>query len=135
MNWFRKFMYGRYGTDQLSAFILVVYLIVVVFQTIFRRTVAGPVLMVVGYAIFFLWFFRCFSRNIYRRSAENQKFLKIWNPVKNYFKYIKLRFQERKGTKRLFRCPKCHQIIRVPKGKGKIAITCPKCRFEFIKKT
>ena len=75
------------------------------------------------------------SRNIYKRSAENQRFLKLWNPVKNYGHNIKMKFVERGGTKNLCRCPKCHQIIRVPKGKGKIAITCPKCRFEFIKRT
>ena len=135
MNWLRKFMYGRYGVDQLSNFMFVFYVVLVLLQMFFRRTPAGMVLMLVSYVVVFLYFFRTFSRNIYRRQMENQKFLQAWNPVKNYFKFCKLRFQERKGVKKLFRCPKCHQTIRVPKGKGKIAITCPKCRFEFIKKT
>lgn len=135
MNWLRRFMYGRYGNDQLSTFLFVLYIIVFVFEMIFRRTSAGPVLMAVSYVIILIYFFRCFSRNIYKRQAENRKFLALWNLVKNYFKYIKRRIQERNGVNKLFRCPKCHQTIRVPKGRGRIAITCPKCRFEFIKKT
>lgn len=128
-------MYGRYGNDQLSTFLFVLYVAIFVFEMIFKRTPAAPILMVVSYVIIFFYFFRCFSRNIYKRQAENRKFLAMWNPVKNYFKYLRRKWQERKGVNKLYRCPKCHQTIRVPKGRGKIAITCPKCRFEFIKKT
>jgi hypothetical protein len=128
-------MYGRYGSDQLSTFLFVLYIVLLVFQMIFRGTAVGSVLMLVSYAVVLIYFFRTFSRNIYRRQMENQKFMQAWNPVKNYFKFWKMRFDERNGVKKLFRCPKCHQTIRVPKGKGKIAITCPKCRFEFIKRT
>ncbi len=135
MNWLRRFMYGRYGNDQLSTFLFVLYVAIFVFEMIFKRTPAAPILMVVSYVIIFFYFFRCFSRNIYKRQAENRKFLAMWNPVKNYFKYLGRKWQERKGVNKLYRCPKCHQTIRVPKGRGKIAITCPKCRFEFIKKT
>lgn len=135
MNWLRRFMYGRYGNDQLSTFLFVLYVAIFVFEMIFKRTPAAPILMVVSYVIIFFYFFRCFSRNIYKRQAENRKFLAMWNPVKNYFKYLRRKWQERKGVNKLYRCPKCHQTIRVPKGRGKIAITCPKCRFEFIKKT
>lgn len=135
MNWLRRFMYGRYGTDQLSTFLFVLYVVLVVIQMFFRGSVAGLVIMSVSYVVVFIYFFRTFSRNIYRRQMENQKFLQILNPVKGYFRYLKMRFQERNGVKKLFRCPKCHQIIRVPKGKGKIAITCPKCHFEFLKRT
>lgn len=135
MGWLRRFMYGRYGNDQLSTFLFVLYLILFVLEMIFKRTPAAPFLLVASYIIILIYFFRCFSKNIYKRAAENRRFLRLWNPVKNYFKYWKRRIQERKGVNKLFRCPKCHQTIRVPKGKGKIAITCPKCRFEFIKRT
>ncbi|CCZ91537.1 putative uncharacterized protein [Clostridium sp. CAG:167] len=134
-NRFARFMYGRYGVDALNNFLFGLYVALFVLELFFRRTVAGQVMVILGYPIILLYFFRCFSRNIYKRSAENQRFLKLWNPVKNYGHYIKMKFVERGGTKKLCRCPKCHQIIRVPKGKGKIAITCPKCRFEFIKRT
>lgn len=135
MNWFRRFMYGRYGTDQLSNFLFVLYLVLIVFQMAFRGSIVGTILMFLSYAVVLVYFFRTFSRNIYRRQMENQKFMTAWKPVKNYFKFLKMRFQERNGVKKIFRCPKCHQTIRVPKGKGRIAITCPKCRFEFIKRT
>ncbi len=135
MNWLRRFMYGRYGNDQLSTFLFVFYLILVVFQMIFRNSAAGRVLMLLSYVVVLAYFFRCFSKNIYKRQRENQRFLQLWNPVRNYFKYWKRKIQERNSTKKLFRCPKCHQTIRVPRGKGKIAITCPKCRNEFVKRT
>lgn len=135
MNWLRRMMVGRYGNDQLGNFLFVMYILLFVLQILFRGSVASPVLMMISYVAVILYFFRCFSRNIYKRQMENQRFLQAWNPVKNYFKFCRLRIQERNGTKKLYRCPKCHQIIRVPKGRGKIAISCPKCRFEFIKKT
>ena len=135
MNWFRRFMYGRYGSDQLSTCLYFIDVILVVFQFAFRNSVPGMILMALSYVVVFIYFFRFLSRNIYKRQSENQKFLQMWKPVKNYLKYLKLRIQERNGVKKLFRCPKCHQTIRVPRGKGKIAITCPKCHYEFIKKT
>lgn len=135
MNWLRRVMAGRYGNDQLGNFLFAVYLLLFVLQLVFRTTVISPVCILLSYFVIILYFFRCLSRNIYKRQMENQKFLKAWNPVKNYFKFCRLRMKERSGTKKLYRCPKCHQTIRVPKGRGKIAISCPKCRFEFIKKT
>lgn len=135
MNWLRRMMMGRYGNDQLGNFLFVIYLLFFVLQLIFRGSIAGLVLLMLGYFVIVLYFFRFFSRNIFKRQLENQKFMQVWNSVKNFFRFWKMRWQERSGTKALYRCPKCHQVIRVPRGKGKIAITCPKCRFEFIKKT
>lgn len=135
MNWLRRMMMGRYGNDQLGNFLFAIYLLLFVLQLIFRRSIAGNIIIMLSYLVILLYFFRCFSRNIYRRQMENQKFLKMWNPIKNYVKFLKMRWQERGSTKVLYRCTKCHQTIRVPRGRGKIAITCPKCRYEFIKKT
>ena len=135
MNWLRRVMAGRYGNDQLGNFLFAVYLLLFILQLVLRTTVISTICILISYLVIILYFFRCLSRNIYKRQMENQKFLKAWNPVKNYFKFCRLRMKERSGTKKLYRCPKCHQTIRVPKGRGKIAISCPKCRFEFIKKT
>lgn len=135
MNWLRRMMYGRYGNDQLGNFCFALYLLLFVLQLVFRKTPVSMVFILLSYVTIIVYFFRCFSRNIYKRQIENQKFMRAWNPVKNYVKFWKMRWQERGGTKVLYRCAKCHQVIRVPKGRGKIAITCPKCRFEFIKKT
>lgn len=132
---FQRMMYGRYGSDQLGVFCFVAYLVIWIVTMFFRGTRLALVLSAFSYLFVIAYFFRFFSRNIYKRQKENQVFLSIFSKVKNYFKYLKLKFAERNGVKKLYRCPKCHQIIRVPRGRGKIAISCPKCRFEFIKKT
>jgi len=111
MNWFRRMMYGRYGNDQFGNFLFVVYLLLFVLQRIFIRTVAAPVFALVSMLVIVLYFFRCFSRNIVNRQRENQKFLKFWNPVKNYFKFCRLRMKERSGTKKLYRPFVCQRGV------------------------
>jgi len=130
MNWLRRMMAGRYGTDQLSLALMVLYFILFLLSYI-------PYcffLSWIGFLLFAVILFRTFSRNITKRYHENQIFLKRWNPVVNRFKTLKRRIRERK-THRYYRCPNCKQQLRVPKGRGKIKITCPKCRTQFIKKT
>lgn len=131
----QRMMYGRYGSDQLGMFCFIVYLAVWVFTIFFRNSYVSMILTALSWLFVIAYFYRFFSRNIAKRQQENQKFLSVFAKVKNYFGFIKLKFTERDGVKKLFRCPKCHQMIRVPKGRGKIAITCPKCRFEFIRRT
>lgn len=132
---FQRMMYGRYGQDQLGMFCFVMYVVLWLVSMFFRGTRIALVLNVLEIMLVAVYFFRFFSRNIYKRQMENRKFLAVWNRVKSFFKFYQMRFRERNGVKKLYRCPKCHQIIRVPKGRGKIAISCPKCRFEFIKRT
>lgn len=131
----QRMMYGRYGNDQLGMFCFGLYVMFWIVSLGFRGTFFGRILSVADYVFVIIYFFRFFSRNIYQRQRENQKFLSVRNQVKNYFKFLRLRYQERSGTKKLYRCPKCHQMIRVPRGRGRIEITCPKCHFAFIKKT
>ena len=77
-------------------------------------------------------YFRMFSRNIYKRAAENQAFLKKTARIRSWFYKQKSMMAQRK-THRIFKCPTCKQKIRVPKGKGRIEIRCPKCSTTFIK--
>ena len=79
-------------------------------------------------------YYRMFSRNISRRSAENEKYMKYHYRCMTKFNQLRARIKDSK-THRIFKCPSCGQKIRVPKGKGRISIKCPKCRIEFIKKT
>ena len=72
-------------------------------------------------------YYRVFSRNLSKRQAENYAFLSWKNQCVQ-------RWQQRK-THRFYRCPKCKTVLRVPKGKGKISITCRSCGEKFIKKT
>ena len=129
MNWLRKFMAGRYGVDQLSFALLILYLILILIAQFTRIWVISLVALIP----LVVCFFRMFSRNINKRLAENHQFLKVWNPIKGWFSNRSKRMKDK--THRYYRCPQCGQQLRVPKGRGKIEITCPKCRHSFIKKT
>ena len=125
-----RFMYGRYGMDQLSRNLSLICLVLLIVTMFVRNNVIYMIALVgIVYT-----YFRVFSRNISRRSEENEKYLKIHYKVVGKLNKIKFRITDSK-THRIFRCPSCSQKIRVPRGKGKISIKCPKCRIEFIKKT
>lgn len=129
MNWLARMMYGRYGIDQLGTFALIILLILNILFTLTGWYAVYLVALVLS--VWCIW--RIFSRNIPRRYAENQKFLQMTAPVRRLFA-SKLSGLMDLRTHRHFRCPNCKQKIRVPRGKGKIQITCPKCRHEFVKK-
>ncbi len=130
MNWLRKVMAGRYGTDQLSIALLALYAVLYILAQIIH----WYLLALFAIIPLVLCFFRMFSRNYTKRYQENMLFLKYWNPVKDRFKRAFNMLKDRK-THRYYKCPKCSSTLRVPKGKGKISITCPVCKTEFIKKT
>ena len=118
----RNFMMGRYGTDRLNMAILGVGLAASLLSVFFRTTALDLVLFLLSYGMMFWAIFRSLSRNTYKRYQENRKFLQIFGRLKD-------------RQHRYFDCPKCRQMVRVPRGKGKIAITCPRCREKFVKKT
>ncbi len=137
MNWLQKFMMGRYGVDQMNIGVLI-FSMVCTFTASLTRWL---LLSILGTALLAYGVFRMFSRNVSARSKENQKFLVFWNKVKGiwykikgWFSGKKRRFADRK-THCYFSCPKCKRKLRVPKGKGKIEISCPICGTKFIKKT
>lgn len=127
---FRNFMTGRYGADQLSRLylaVIVILLVLSIFTKVSWFYLLGLILLIYVY-------YRMFSKNIPKMYAQNQKFLNLrykavvkWNNVKKHW--------AQRREYRFYKCPQCHQKVRVPKGKGKICITCPKCRQEFIKKS
>lgn len=137
MNWLQRFMMGRYGVDQMNIGVLI-FSMVCTFTASLTRWL---LLSILGTALLAYGVFRMFSRNVSARSKENQKFLVFWNKVKGiwykikgWFSGKKRRFADRK-THCYFSCPKCKRKLRVPKGKGKIEISCPICGTKFIKKT
>lgn len=118
----RNFMTGRYGTDKLNMIILTAGLVVCLLSAMVKTVGLNLLLTAVSYGLMFWALFRTFSRNTYKRYQENRKFLQFFDRLKD-------------REHRYFDCPKCRQVVRVPRGKGKIAITCPKCKERFVKKT
>ncbi len=129
MNGLRRFMYGRNGVDQLNLALLVFSVLLMVI------TAFIPIYWVrlIEYVPLIWCLFRMLSKNIVARRAENYKFITIWNKVKGFFSGVSLRFKDK--THRYFKCPSCKTVVRVPKGKGKILITCPRCKTRFEKKS
>ena len=129
MNGFRRFMNGRYGGDQLGRFFSFVALALIIVNIFVNSLI---ILIIVG-IIIAINFFRMFSRDIYRRSEENSKFLSFVYTIKHKFTQSKNRAKDRDHC--YFTCPRCKKKLRVPKGKGMISIHCPQCGMDFIKKT
>jgi uncharacterized membrane protein YbhN (UPF0104 family) len=123
-------MIGRYGPDQLSVALLFLSLLLSIIFIFFPASVLRYII----YVPFILFLFRVLSKNTSRRREENIKFLKLWTPVASWFSKKQYRLKDSK-THKYYKCPSCKQTVRVPKGKGKIKITCPKCNADFIKKT
>ncbi len=126
----QQFMVGRYGADELGRFISVSTLVCLLLS-LFTK---WGILYWIGLFLIFYTYFRMFSKNVSKRYQENQKFLTLRYKVVAKWSLMKKHFSERKMY-RFFKCPQCKQKVRVPKGRGKICITCPKCRTEFVKKS
>ena len=128
---FRRFMYGRYGSDELNIALLIAAVAISLINSIlslFLRVsavytrIVSPILYLLMLGLLGFGLFRMLSRNIYARQKENRRFRQLWQRLRD-------------RNNRYYRCPKCRQTVRVPKGKGKISIRCPKCGEKFIKKT
>jgi len=116
----RRFMQGRYGTDKLNTTILIAGLICCVLSMLVPAI--GALMTLLSYILMGWAIFRMLSRNTYKRYQENKKYLRFIERIKD---------REHK----YFDCPRCRQPVRVPRGKGKISITCPKCGEKFVKKS
>ena len=119
---FRNFMSGRYGSDRLNMVILGLGLLASILSSLFARSIVGTVFWFLSYALMIWAIFRALSRNTYKRYQENRTFLLFFDRLKD-------------RNNRYFDCPKCRQTVRVPRGKGKISITCPRCKEKFVRKT
>ena len=129
MNWLRRMMYGRYGADQLSLFLLVAGMLCSLTGALSRLTLfrlAADVLWLFG-------IFRMLSRNQERRRLENVRFMKWAGPWLSWLRQKRNMARDREH--RYFKCPSCGAQLRVPRGKGKISITCRRCGTIFQEKT
>ena len=117
-----RFMAGRYGTDKLNMAILGLGLVLCIVSMFVDFAPVNLALTLGSYGLMIWAVYRSFSRETYKRYQENRKYLLLIDRIKD-------------RQHRYFECPRCHQTVRVPRGKGKIAISCPKCKERFIKKT
>ena len=125
-----RFMQGRYGTDDFYKFLFWVALIGIVINWFFKsQLLSFAVTLILVYAMY-----RVLSKNHSARYAENQRYLQATAKIRYWFDQQKKLMEERKYH-HIYTCPKCRQTIRIPKGKGKIMIRCPKCHHEFQKRS
>ena len=121
--WLQRFMTGRYGNDKLNMTILGVGVALCILSLFFSWVpLVSLIMTTLSYGLMIWAIFRSLSRNTYKRYRENRRYLMLLERIKD-------------RQNRYYDCPKCRQPVRVPRGKGKIAITCPKCKERFIRKT
>lgn len=122
INGIRKFMYGRYGFDQLGRLILILGFVINIASMFVNYPPVKLALTVAASLLLTLAIIRILSRKTWKRFDENKKYAAFLARIKD-------------RDHRYYRCPKCRQKVRVPKGKGKISISCPKCKEKFVRKT
>lgn len=130
---FIRFMQGRNGVDQLSRFTMGVAFVSIILA-IFAGSgsLIGSLLDTLGLLAIIYTYYRILSKDLSKRYQENQKYLQMTEKLRRRFLREKNMMQQRK-THHIYTCPGCGQKIRVPRGKGKIEIDCPKCHTKFVK--
>lgn len=129
-NKMMQFMQGRYGADQMGQMLSAVSMVFLIIS-LFSRNQGWFLLALIGIVYNY---FRMFSKNISKRYAENQKYLTMTAGIRRKIASWKSQLAQRK-IYHIYRCPGCKQKIRVPRGRGKIEIRCPKCNTRFVKKS
>lgn len=131
-NKFIQFMQGRYGFDFFSKCLFVLSAILIFLSSAFRERSISMVFYLIGWIILVYCGSRVFSKNRQRRYEENQKFMEKTSSIRSYLQRINQELSQRRQY-HIYRCPGCKQKIRIPRGKGKIEVRCPKCGSTFIK--
>ena len=127
-----RFMYGRNGVDALSWALVVLEVVLSLLSSFIHVRGVSQALYFVSTALMFVVLLRIFSRNLARRQAENAKFLTWWMPKANAMRGAKARRADK--AHKYVRCS-CGAYCRVPRGVGKVELTCPKCGKKKVVKT
>ena len=133
-SWLTRVMAGRYGTDQLNRVLSIAALVFLVLSLFLGGSGLGSLVWVLALGCLCWSTFRSFSRNIGKRQLENRRFLQLTGRFRQASGGAKARFDQRKDY-RFFRCPSCRTWLRVPRGKGKLNITCRQCGERFTRST
>lgn len=131
-NKFIQFMQGRYGVDLYSKCLFVLSAILIFLSSAFRERSISMLFYLIGWIILVYCGSRVFSKNRQKRYEENQKFMEKTSSIRGYLQRINQELSQRRQY-HIYRCPGCKQKIRIPRGKGKIEVRCPKCGSTFIK--
>lgn len=132
----QRFMTGRYGIDNLWRALLIFYLISIIIANIVYRfsKIAYGAFFAMSIAILIFALFRVFSKNIEMRRSENESWLRLTGKIRQKVIFQKNKWKQRK-THTFVKCKKCKKVLRLPKHKGKINVTCPHCKNQFIVNT
>lgn len=133
---FQRFMMGRYGIDQLWRILLICYLVLVIIANILYRfsRVSYYAIFVLATALIIFALFRVFSKNIEARRNENNAWLSFAGKIKQKVTFENNKWKQRK-THKFVKCSQCKKVLRLPKHKGKIKVTCPHCANQFVVNT
>ncbi len=124
-----RFMQGRYGNDQFNRFLMILSLVVIGVSFIWKPQFYLGAVILLGWA-----YYRMFSRKVYTRAVENQRYLELREKALIRLRRGKHQLEQRK-VYHIYKCPDCGQKVRIPRGKGKVEVRCPKCGATFIKKS
>ena len=125
-NRIMRFLYGRYGVDELYYFLFAIWAVITVINMFYNSIV----LYLIGLIAMVIMLVRALSKNHQKRLRENRVFMKFWKPVKSFFVLQKDRLRDMK-TVRYRKCPECKAIIKLPKKRGKHTTVCPRCGNRF----
>ncbi len=128
-----QFMAGRNGNDALNRFLIAVDLLLLLFSLVLPGFF-GRLFYPLFLALLVFTYYRMFSRNLYKRQAENAWYWKKRNAFVASLRLLKERWVQRKDYC-FFSCPSCHTTLRVPRGRGKLKIVCRKCGASFVRKS
>ena len=129
-----RFMAGRNGNDQLNRLLMLADVIALLLASLLSRTALGSVLYVLALILLVLTYYRMFSRDVYRRRSENERYLREKQKLLSRLRVLRERWRQRKDY-RFFTCPSCKAVMRVPRGKGRIRVVCQKCGSTFTGKS
>lgn len=121
----RRFLAGRYGVDQLNKFLVILAFVLFLMSSIFRNRLY----YFLGIVVWGIELYRMMSRNYYKRMDENQLYLNLYGKFKHQLLCLRNNLKDKQH--KYYTCPKCYKMVRVPRGKGKISISCPSCSTRF----
>lgn len=129
LNKIKTILYRRYGIDKLGYFII----LLLILSSIARRLEHNIIVNIIYYLLFYIFIYRYLSTDYNKRRQENNIFLKSIEPISKRINMIIKNYRD--TNYKYYTCNKCNQNFRVPKNKGKIVVTCPKCHKEYHKST